>query len=68
MNVLPFLIRDAKSCISRVNLQFNPQQIATKGFQRIWVVFDIISNILKVPQNPPSRKLLFLKWRPRWPP
>ena len=35
--------------ISRVNLQFNPQQIATKGFSRIWVVFDIISNILKVP-------------------
>ena len=45
-----------------------PNKLLQKVFQRIWGVFDIITNILKVPQNPTSGKLLFSKWRPRWPP
>ena len=45
-----------------------PNKLLQKVFQRIWVVFNIINNILKVPQNPTSGKLLFSKWRPRWPP
>ena len=45
-----------------------PNKLLQNVFQRIWVVLDIISNILEVPQNPTSGKLLFSKWRPRWPP
>ena len=37
-------------------------------FQRNWVLFDIINNILKVLQNHTPGKLLCSKWRPRWPP
>ena len=34
----------------------------------IWVLFYIINNTLKVPQNSTPGKLLFSRRRPRWPP
>ena len=45
-----------------------PNKLLQKVFQWILVVIDIISNTLKIPQNPTSGKLLFSKLRPRWPP
>ena len=46
----------------------NPKQIATKGFQRFSVVFDVLNNILKILENRTFGNVLFSKWRPRWPP
>ena len=45
-----------------------PQKLQQKVFQRFLVVFDLRNNVLKVDQNQRFEKLLFSRWRPRWPP
>ena len=39
-----------------------------KVFQRFSVVFEVLNNILKILENRTFGKVLFSKWRPRWPP
>ena len=46
----------------------NPKKLLQKVFQRFSVVFDVLNNILKILENRTFGKVLFSKWRPRWPP
>ena len=46
----------------------NPNKLQQKVFQRFLIVFDLGNNILKVYPNRRFGKLLFSRWRPRWPP
>ena len=61
-----------KRVIRRVNLrQKVPQpqkKLLQKVFQRFLLVFDVLNNIQKILENRTFGKVLFSKWRPRWPP
>ena len=43
-------------------------KLSLKVFLQIVVVLNIKNNILKIQENLSTEKLLFSRWRPRWPP
>ena len=47
---------------------FDPEKLLQKVSQRYIVVYGVLNNISKVYQNLTMQKVLFSRWRPRWPP